>query len=142
VHNFIDGIAIAAGFLVDPPTGIIVTLAVAAHEIPQEIGDFGLLLSHGVKRGRVLLINVLSALATTVAAVSFYLLGQSFDVTPYLPYVLAVVAGFFIYIALSDIIPTIHRVAKRRLVLLQSLVLLLGIAIASVVIHLLHGFIE
>ncbi|GHU07808.1 hypothetical protein FACS189431_2960 [Alphaproteobacteria bacterium] len=142
VHNFIDGIAIAAGFLVDPLTGIIVTLAVAAHEIPQEIGDFGLLLHKGVKRSKVLLINIASALATTVAAVIFYLVGQSLDVEPYLAPVLGFVAGFFIYIAVSDIIPSIHHEKSRKLVLRQSIILLIGVILVGVAIRLLHGFIE
>ena len=74
VHNFIDGIAIAAGFLVSPSTGIVVTLAVAAHEIPQEIGDFGLLLHKGLSRASVIKVNILSALATTVGFISVLLM--------------------------------------------------------------------
>ena len=80
LHNFIDGVAIASGFLVSPSTGIVVTLAVAAHEIPQEIGDFGLLLHKGMDRAKVVWVNVLSALATTVAAVIFFQIGQSIEV--------------------------------------------------------------
>jgi zinc and cadmium transporter len=140
VHNFIDGIAIAAGFLVDPITGIIVTIAVAAHEIPQEIGDFGILISKGLKRSKTLLINGLSALATTVSAVLFFLLGESFDI-PLTP-VLGIVAGFFIYIALSDIIPSIHSKTSRRRLMYESVILLAGVIVVGLLVYLLHGFIE
>ena len=139
VHNFIDGIAIAAGFLVDPMTGIIVTLAVAAHEIPQEIGDFGLLLHKGVKRSKVFLINALSALATTVAAVIFFLLGSNFEL-PIAP-ILALIAGFFIYIAVSDIIPSIHQEKSRRAIARDSIILVIGVVVVSAVIYLLHSMI-
>lgn len=140
VHNFVDGIAIAAGFLIDPVTGIIVTLAVAAHEIPQEIGDFGLLLSKGLPRSKVILINALSALATTIAAVAFFIVGDShhIDTGP----VLALVAGFFIYIAVSDIIPSIHEEKNRKFAVIQSLVLLTGVLIVGLCVYLLHGLAE
>ena len=140
VHNFIDGIAIAAGFLVNPTTGIVVTLAVAAHEIPQEIGDFGLLLHKGMSRRQVILVNVVSALATTVAAVLFFQIGQAvvipFDV------VLGLVAGFFIYIAASDIIPEIHQNESRAMANWQSALLIAGAIIVSFVTTNLHGIIE
>lgn len=107
LHNALDGIAIGAAFLIDTPTGIITTTAVAAHEIPQEIGDFGLLLKNGMKRSRVLLVNVLSALATTATALITFGIGDSADFP--LPVLLSITAGFFIYIASSDIIPEIHE---------------------------------
>ena len=140
VHNFIDGVAIAAGFLVDPLTGIIVTLAVAAHEIPQEIGDFGMLLNKGVKRGKVLLYNVLSAIATIVGAVAFFLIGQQNDL-PLAP-ILGLVAGFFIYIAVSDIIPSIHHEKSRRTIARDSIILIIGAIVVSVAIFSLRNFIE
>lgn len=140
VHNFIDGIAIAAGFLVSPETGIVVTLAVAAHEIPQEIGDFGLLLHKGMDRTRVMWVNVFSALATTVAAVTFFQLGQSFEIP--LDVVLGLVAGFFIYIAVSDIIPEIHASEKKILAGRQSFMLIAGTIIVSLTTISLHGYID
>lgn len=140
VHNFIDGVAIAAGFLAGPTTGIVVTIAVAAHEIPQEIGDFGLLLHKGMKRGKVVLVNILSALATVVAAVLFFQLGQSVT----LPFgaVLGLVAGFFIYIAVSDIIPSIHESEARRLAGWQSAFLIIGAVVVSFVTINFHDYIE
>ena len=140
VHNFIDGIAIAAGFLVSPSTGMVVTLAVAAHEIPQEIGDFGLLLRKGMSRQKVILANVLSALATTIAAIVFFQLGQSYEVS--LEIVLGLVAGFFIYIAVSDIIPSIHQREEKVLAGWQSAMLLIGAITVSLVTINLHGFID
>jgi zinc and cadmium transporter len=140
LHNFIDGIAIAAGFLVSPTTGIIVTLAVAAHEIPQEIGDFGLLLNKGMKRARVIIVNVLSALATTVAAVIFFVIGQSFEIR--LDIVLGLIAGFFIYIAVSDIIPSIHQNEAKKIAGWKSAMLVLGVVIVSLVTINLHGYID
>jgi zinc and cadmium transporter len=140
VHNFIDGIAIAAGFLVDPTTGIIVTLAVAAHEIPQEIGDFGLLLKKGVSRKNVIIINVLSALATTIAAVTFFLIGQ--EVTISMDWVLGLVAGFFIYVAVSDIIPSIHKTEDKVIAGPQTILLIIGVVVVGSLTTLLHQYID
>lgn len=140
VHNFIDGIAIAAGFLVDPTTGIVVTLAVAAHEIPQEIGDFGLLLKKGVSRKNVILINVMSALATTIAAVTFFLVGQEVTIT--MDWVLGLVAGFFIYVAVSDIIPSIHKSEDKVIAGPQTILLLIGVIVVGSLTTLLHQYID
>ena len=140
IHDFIDGIAIAAGFLVSPMTGIIVTLAVAAHEIPQEIGDFGLMLSKGVKRSKVLLYNLISAISMIVGAIIFFVIGQQNEL-PIAP-ILGAVAGFFIYIAVSDIIPSIHHERSRQSIARDSLILILGAVVVGVAIYLLHGFIE
>lgn len=140
LHNIIDGIAIGVAFSVDQQTGIVVTLAVAAHEIPQEIGDFGLLLSKGMARSRVLLINFISALATTVAAVIFFQIGEA-DVLQ-LEILLGLTAGMFIYIAASDIIPTIHQQEERKIAGPQTLMLLLGVLVVSIATSYLHQYIE
>lgn len=140
IHNFLDGIAIAAAFLIDVPTGIITTLAVAAHEIPQEIGDFGLLLDKGMNRANVVKANVLSALATTFAAAFFFLLGREFE--PSLGIVLGLVAGFFIYIAVSDIIPSIHKNDEQKIVGPQTLMLIVGVILVSITTTALHDFID
>jgi zinc and cadmium transporter len=137
IHNFIDGTAIAAGFLISPVSGVIVTLAVVAHEIPQEIGDFGVMMHNGVSRGRAILINALSACASTVGAVIFYLLGSSADIS--LAPLLGVVAGFFIYIAATDIIPTIHREQSRKAALKKSGFLLIGVVLISLLIVNVHS---
>jgi zinc and cadmium transporter len=140
VHNFIDGVAIAAAFLVDSTTGIMVTAAVAAHEIPQEVSDFGLLLAKGMSRGKVLLVNALSALATTVAAVIFFLIGSGVEIP--LGIVLGLTAGFFIYIAVSDIIPAIHARERKHFVGAQTVLLIVGIVVVSSCVIAAHRYIH
>ena len=141
VHNALDGVAIAAAFLISVPTGIVTTFAVAAHEIPQEIGDFGLLLSKGMSRARVLWFDVLSALATTAAAVITFSLGNE-DRLP-LGVLLGLSAGFLLYIAMSDIIPQIHeQSAKNKLFDWQPIMLLLGVVIVGMAISTTHKYIE
>lgn len=136
LHNFIDGLAIGAAFLVSPATGIVITLAVAAHEIPQEIGDFGLLLSKGMKRHKVLLVNIFSALATVVGASLVFGFGDALHIP--IEVLLALTAGFFIYIAASDIIPSIHSRETARGANLQTLVLLLSVVAVGYMTVLLH----
>ncbi len=141
MHNILDGVAIAASFLISVPTGIVTTIAVAAHEIPQEIGDFGLLLNKGLSRKKVLVVNILSALATTVAAVLTYLLGNS-EILP-LGVLLGLSAGFLLYIAMSDIIPDIHEsTPKKKLLDWQPLMLLFGVVFVAITINLAHGYID
>lgn len=141
IHNALDGIAIAAAFLVSVPTGIVTTIAVAAHEIPQEIGDFGLLLHKGLSRKKVLLANVLSALATTLFAVITFALG-SHKALP-VGVLIGLSAGFLLYIALSDVIPEIHEHStKHRLFDWQSALLILGVVVVSAAILLAHSFIH
>lgn len=137
VHNFIDGIAIGAAFLINPSTGIVTALAVAAHEIPQEIGDFGLLLKAGYSRGRVLLINALSALMSTIGAVTTYWLGQNAELP--LGELLGVTAGLFIYIAASDLIPAIHHDAgKKKSSYLAATLLIFGILSVGAATEIIH----
>ena len=126
VHNFIDGVVIASTFLVDIRLGMVTTLAVAAHEIPQEVGDFGILLNAGMRRRRILLYNLLSALATVLGALIAYRVGEA--VESILPIFLAITAGFFVYISLSDLIPGIHSETKEKLAVKESLLLFAGLA--------------
>ncbi len=107
VHNFIDGLIIGASYLVSIPAGIATTLAVALHEIPQEIGDFGILLHGGFSKGKALFINFISALAAIVGAV-VALVGAAY--LEHIEFFLIPVAiGGFIYIAGSDLIPELHK---------------------------------
>jgi zinc and cadmium transporter len=141
LHNALDGVAIASAFLISVPTGIVTTIAVAAHEIPQEIGDFGLLLHKGMKRGKVLLANAASAMATVVAAVITFALGSD-DKLP-IGLILGLSAGFLLYIALSDIVPTIHRTSKGAgLLHVQTLLLLIGVAVVGLTVQLAHQYID
>lgn len=107
MHNLVDGVLIAAAFLTDVQLGIVTALAVAAHEIPQEVGDFAILLHSGFSRAKALLFNILASLTTVIGAVSaWFALGETNE---FLPYVLAVAAASFIYIAVADLIPGLHR---------------------------------
>lgn len=136
VHNFIDGIIIGAAFLINIPAGIATTLAIAAHEIPQEIGDFGVLLKRGMRRLHVLFWNVISALATLVAALLTFWLGDS-SALPLGP-IFALAAGLFIYIAASDLIPTIHDDAKGRFIHFSVALLILGTLTVATVSYIAH----
>jgi zinc and cadmium transporter len=141
LHNALDGVAIAASFLISVPTGIVTTIAVAAHEIPQEIGDFGLLLSKGMKRRDVLLVNFVSALATVLFAVVTFTLGSE-DKLP-IGALLGLSAGFLLYIAMSDVIPTIHDNKERnKRFTIQAVLLLSGALFVGVSINFAHKYIE
>jgi len=112
LHNFVDGVVIGATFLVSPTLGFTTTLAVAAHEIPQEVADFGILLSGNFSRASALLLNFLSGLAAVLGALCcFWFEGA---VEPHLPWFLAAAAGMFIYIAASDLLPELHHSQTRR----------------------------
>ncbi len=137
IHNFIDGVAIAITFMIDPALGVVTTLAVGAHEIPQEIGDFGVLLKAGYSRKKVLWFNVLSACAALAGALLTYLIGPS--IAAYLPILLAVTAGFFIYIALSDLVPEIHAWGTKKLAVIESILLILGVVAVGLIVKLLEG---
>lgn len=140
MHNALDGVAIAAAFLISIPTGIVTTIAVGAHEIPQEIGDFGLLLNKGVRRRNVLLLNVLSAFATVVAAALTYYLGNA-DKLP-LGALLGLSAGFLLYIALSDIIPSLHETDNAKTLFdWQPIMLVLGVITVMISIQLANHFV-
>ncbi|MDQ3093890.1 MAG: ZIP family metal transporter [bacterium] len=139
LHNALDGVAIAAAFLTSPSAGIVVTLAVAAHEIPQEIGDFGLLLKNGMSRKKVLLINLLSALSTVAAAAIVFLIGDANNLP--IPVLLGVTAGFFIYIAASDIIPEIHE-SSKKLSDIRPLLVLVGVIVVMAITNIAHSYIE
>jgi len=106
-HNFIDGAVIATAVMTSVPLGISTAIAVAAHEIPQELGDFAILLHAGYSRGRALLLNVLSGLSSALGAVVAFV---AFDFVPTLrPYCLALSAASFLYVAMADLIPGLHR---------------------------------
>ena len=141
LHNALDGVAIAAAFLVSVPTGIVTTLAVAAHEIPQEIADFGLLIAKGMKRKQALIINIFSSLATTVAAVITYTLGAD-DKLP-VGALLGLSAGFLLYVALSDVIPTIHAKADAsKLLQKQTFLLIFGVLVVAISVLLAHSYLD
>jgi len=138
IHNFIDGVAIATTFLISVPLGIVTTLAVAAHEIPQEIGDFALLLHKGVKKWNVLLINLFSAATSILGVLIVFTVGEKAE--GILPILLSLTAGFFLYIAASDLIPEIHHENRKGFALFESLLLILGVLVIWLTVNSLSGF--
>lgn len=122
-HNFLDGLVIASAFLASSPVGVMASLAVIAHEIAQELGDFGVLLNSGYGRGKAYLYNMLSSATTLAGAVGGYFTLSAFR--PLTPYVLCVSAASFIYIALADLIPG-RRQRKRLGEIVMELTLIAG----------------
>lgn len=106
-HNFLDGVVIALAYIANPVIGLVATLGVAAHEIPQEVGDAGVLLSQGWSKKKIIWVNVLQSLATIPGVLVGYYGGMRLE--PVLPMLLAGVSGIFFYIAASDLIPEIHH---------------------------------
>jgi len=137
VHNAIDGAAIAIAFLANPGLGVVTALAVALHEIPQEIGDFGLLLKAGWKPKDVLKVNVLSALSSVVVAVAVYFIGQDLD--KFIGPSLGLISGMLLYVALSDVVPSVHETKSgRKWFDNASLLLVAGVATVYIGISLTH----
>jgi zinc and cadmium transporter len=125
VHTFVDGVVIAAATLVSIPLGTTTALAVAAHEIPQEAGDFAILLAAGHSRARAFLLNLTSAIGGVLGASAMLLFGAS--VPSVVPYVLSFAAGSFLYVAMADLIPTLHRGTLDRNAIRQLMLIGLGI---------------
>ncbi len=124
-HNFVDGAVIAAAFLTSVPLGIAAALAVIAHEIPQEVGDFAILLDSGYSRLRALALNTLSATAMLPGGVlAYFWLAETRGA---IPYILALSAASFIYIAIADLIPSLHRHTSVKAAVRQIVLILAGI---------------
>ena len=125
-HNFVDGAMIATAVMTSVPLGVSTAIAVAAHEIPQEVGDFAILLHAGYSRGKALLLNVLSALASALGAIAAFV---AFDFVPmWRPYFLALAAASFLYVAMADLIPGLHRGRTDASSLRQILLIAAGVA--------------
>lgn len=112
-HNILDGVAIGAAFLVNVPTGIVTTIAIAAHEIPHEIGDFALLLSRKVKRKWVVYINICTAIASALVAVLVFAVGGSRNIP--IGLLIGFSSGFLLYIAASDIVPSMNNYRSKSI---------------------------
>jgi zinc and cadmium transporter len=125
IHNFVDGVLIAAAFLTDVQLGIVTSLAVAAHEIPQEVGDFAILLQSGYGKGKALFYNILASLTTVVGGVLAYF--SLADLHASLPYFLALAASSFIYIAVADLIPSLHKKTDMKASLEQIALITAGV---------------
>ena len=126
VHNFIDGLVIAASFVSNIQLGIVTSLAVAFHEIPQEIGDFGVLIYGGFQKSRALILNFFAALTVIIGGLVGYFLSSY--IGEYMIFILPFAAGGFIYIAASDLIPELHKEVNPRRSLASFVVFLLGFA--------------
>ncbi|WP_455233827.1 ZIP family metal transporter [Thiogranum longum] len=137
LHNFIDGVLIGAAFLTDIHLGIVTSLAVAAHEIPQEVGDFAVLLHSGFTVRRAFLFNLLSSLATVAGGLLAYYGLKGLEEA--LPYVLAVAASSFIYIAVADLIPGLHKRVEFSATLKQMLLITAGVLVIYVTHSTLHA---
>lgn len=136
MHNLVDGVLIAAAFMTDIHLGIVTAIAIAAHEIPQEVGNFVVLLHSGFSRGKALLYNVLASLTTIVGALLAY--WSLADLQGVLPYVLAVAASSFIYIAVADLIPGLHKRAEASETLQQMVLIAAGVSLIYVTHSTLH----
>jgi len=125
LHNFIDGIIIGVSYLVSIEVGIATTIAVILHEIPQEIGDFGVLLHAGYSKGRALFVNFISASLAILGVIIVLLVGSS--IGQYIGYIIPFAAGVFIYIASSDLVPELHKRYDIKSSLLEFLAILVGV---------------
>ena len=134
LHNFVDGVAIAVAFLTSVPLGIATTVAVFAHEIPQEIGDFFILLESGYSKGKAFFYNLLSSLSALLGALVAYA-GAS-QAKAAIPYVMAISAASFLYIALADLIPA-HRIEAAPSSTAKQLVLIMA-GIATIALFHIH----
>lgn len=135
LHNFIDGMSIAATFLVSVPLGIVTSITVFVHEIPHELGDFGILIHKGWGRGKVFGFNALTGFVAIIGASFTYFLGKSFENA--VPVLLAIITGNFIYLSATDLLPEIHQKAERKLAVNYILFFLLGIVMIILLTQLL-----
>jgi zinc and cadmium transporter len=136
IHNMVDGVLIAAAFLTDVHLGVVTSIAVIAHEIPQELGDFAVLLHSGFSRGKALVYNMLTSLTTVIGGVvAYFSLSLANAVVPY---VLAIAASSFIYIAVADLIPGLHKRPEFSATVQQIVLIALGVTVISVAHAMLH----
>jgi zinc and cadmium transporter len=137
IHNALDGVIIGAAFLSDIELGIVTAVAVMAHEIPQEIGDFAVLLHSRMSRARALAFNLMSSLTSVLGGVvAYFTLGNALRI---LPYAIAVAAASFIYVSMADLIPGLHRRISARESIAQVVLISLGIAVIALVEQRAHG---
>jgi zinc and cadmium transporter len=137
VHNFIDGLVIASAFLVDPVVGIVATIAVALHEIPQEIGDFGVLVYAGLKRSKALFYNLLSGLTAVLGGLIGFFFAQYTQ--NLIVYILPIAAGGFIFLAASDLIPEIKHHDSWKRMAVHFIVFIIGIGLMLAFLYLPFG---
>jgi len=125
-HNFVDGVIIAAAFLTDTHLGIVTAMAIIAHEIPQEVGDFAILLHSGYSKSKAFRMNLISSFASVAGGVLGYFVLQTMQ--SWIPFLLALAAASMIYVAVADLIPGLHKRAQLRDTLEQVGLIVLGVA--------------
>jgi len=131
IHNLVDGFLIASSFMLSLKTGVLVTIAVIIHEIPQEISDFGILLYAGITKSKALIYNFLIGLTAVLGSIIFYLFGSMFEVI--IPLMVAFAAGNFIYLATADLIPELHHEKDPNKITKHSIWLIVGVVIIYLV---------
>jgi zinc and cadmium transporter len=136
LHNFLDGLVIAIAYIANPALGLSTALAIAAHEIPQEIGDFSILLNLKWSKTKIIASNIFQSLLTVVGVVLGYYMSQSLE--QYIPYLLGGTAGIFIYIAASDLIPELHHRAGHKQIFTVVIPLIISIILISQLSSLAH----
>jgi len=136
IHNFIDGIIIAISFIVSIPFGIVTTLMIIAHEVPQELGDFGVLVHGGFSKAKALICNLISQLACVLGGLVGYFLSSSIE--GIIPFILPFAAGGFIYISASDLVPELHKQSDIKKSLSSFAFFILGILIMLAIKFLAH----
>lgn len=129
-HNLVDGIIIAAAFITDIHLGIVTSLAIIAHEIPQEVGDFAILLHSGYSKLRAFQVNLFSSFASVVGGVLGYFILQTMQ--SWIPYFLALAAASMIYVAVADLIPGLHKRTQLRDTIQQVVLIVLGVATVGI----------
>lgn len=135
-HNFVDGILIASAFMVDVKVGIVTAVAIIAHEIPQEVGDFLILLHSGYSKKQAFLFNLVSSFATVVGGVIAYFALQ--HVQNWVPTILGLAASSMLYVAVADLIPSLHKRTELRATISQLSLILCGVASIWLTGYLLH----
>ena len=135
LHNFIDGASIAASFLVSFPLGIVTSTTVFIHEIPHELGDFGILIHKGWSREKVVWFNVITGFTAVFGAILAFYLGHLFEQAT--PILLAITTGNFLYLSATNLVPEIHTKAKQSLAVKETIFFLLGILLIACLIQIL-----
>lgn len=135
-HNFVDGIIIAAAFLTDVRLGVVTSMAIIAHEIPQEVGDFAILLHSGFSRLRALQLNLISSFASVAGGLLGWFALQTMKSA--IPYMLAIAAASLLYVSVADLIPGLHRRARLRDTVQQVVLITLGVFTVALVLFLIR----
>lgn len=133
LHNFIDGVIIAAAYMVSTSVGMLTTFAIALHEIPQEFGDFSILLHSGMSSRKALFCNFLSATTAILGALAGYLFLSR--IQEYIPYSIAIASGGFVYIATADLIPELHRQKNKKKLVIQTISLIFGVVLLALSLY-------